>query len=149
MNRLISFFALILLSALYAVFAKYGKYVIESNSMSPTLKAGDSVITVQDESYNVNDMVVINVDNNLYVKRIVGIEGNIIKRDDTAIIVDDKRYNTTDFYEFSDTIQLGKGEFFVLGDNLGVSVDSRIFGVIRKDQIVAKVIYPLNVNDSY
>ncbi len=36
-------------------------------------------------------------------------------------------------------IQLGKGEYFVLGDNVPVSVDSRDFGVISSENIMGKV----------
>jgi signal peptidase I len=45
------------------------------------------------------------------------------------------------------TIQLGPDEYFVLGDNRQISLDSRSFGPIKKEAIVGKVFikgWPLN-----
>jgi len=37
-------------------------------------------------------------------------------------------------------LTLPAGEFFVLGDNRGVSIDSRTFGLVPRDRIVARVL---------
>ncbi len=59
------------------------------------------------------------------------------------------------FYRWKDTIDcqdfeaisLKKNEFFVLGENLNNSLDSRTFGVISRDDIFAESLYKV-VDDS-
>ena len=44
-------------------------------------------------------------------------------------------------------ITLSKNEYYVMGDNRGVSKDSRYFGVFNKDKILGKVnirLFPFN-----
>lgn len=43
-------------------------------------------------------------------------------------------------YRNSSPVQLGPGEYFLMGDNRDNSLDSRAFGPISRDQIIAKVI---------
>lgn len=43
----------------------------------------------------------------------------------------------------NDLIELGADEYFVLGDNAPISVDSRVFGPIRKDSIIGLIKPPV------
>jgi len=90
----------------------FSRLQVVGTSMIPTLQPGQFLI-----SWNwfinlkVGDLVVINQNKRLMVKRI------------TKIKVD---------------------QFFVIGDNLPQSTDSRQFGWISKDKIVGKVIFQYN-----
>jgi len=52
--------------------------------------------------------------------------------------INNKKYNA--FY-----YKVPKGKFFVMGDNINVSEDSRIFGAIEKKDILGKVITVINL----
>lgn len=88
-----------------------------------------------------------NVEENRLVKRVIGIEGDVIDIREGNVYVNDEileepyvKGNTTpDEIEFPITVE--KNKLFVLGDNRNVSIDSREFGVIDCNQVEGKVIY--------
>jgi nickel-type superoxide dismutase maturation protease len=94
---------------------KRGKrFRVEGNSMFPEFNDGDEVLVKTYKSYNVKDVVLAAHPFKKSVK--------IIKRID----------------QISDV-----GEFFLLGDNLNESTDSRTLGFFSHDQILGKVIKKL------
>ncbi len=85
-----------------------------------------------------------------FIKRIIGLPGEKVKVFDNRIeiyneenpqgIVLDEIYlpvgrNTRG----TEMVELGKGEYYVFGDNRDNSLDSRVFGAIKIDSIVGKV----------
>lgn len=109
--------------------------VVRGSSMEPTFENNDVLLV---RKYNLdivskNDVVVVSwiygLNQNL-VKRIVAVPGDHIKIDEnglfingvfTAIVSDDSDY-------FKMNRVLSENEYYLLGDNLDDSVDSRIFG---------------------
>ena len=85
--------------------------------------------------------------NNL-VKRIVGVEGDIINIEDGNLYVNSKlqqeEYINGTTFEKNNIrfpLEIGEGKVFVLGDNRENSLDSRDFGLIDMEQIKGKVVY--------
>ena len=127
--------------------------VVQGESMVPTL-LGDEVMILKkyDTSYERFDIVVVNksVEGDNLIKRVIGLPGENIRYTDGKLYINDKvvkdKYGfgiTNDFRE----ITLGEDEYFVMGDNREVSLDSRVLGIIKHEEIegtVGIVIYPFN-----
>jgi signal peptidase I len=81
------------------------------------------------------------------VKRIIGLPNETISFDRQGFLyVDgvqvDEPYLTAPCYSCRNRIwTLGEDEYFFLGDNRGVSRDSRSYGAIHKSQIMAEVLF--------
>ncbi len=86
-----------------------------------------------------------------FIKRVVGLPGETVRVSDNAVVVvnaehpegfalDESGYLASDTVTRGDrTVELGEGEYFVLGDNRGASLDSRTFGSLPLKNIVGRV----------
>ena len=130
-------------------------------SMNPTLNEGD-IIIVNKLLYNIgdinrNDVIVISQDEKYMIKRVVGLPGETVEYKDNYVIVDgikyDEKFINDDVItnDFSIT-DLGydvipDGMYLVLGDNRTNSLDSRNYGLIKKENIIGKAwikLWPFN-----
>ena len=137
--------------------------IISGSSMYPTLSDGDVVIMVKTENVKRGDVVVIDgekkVQKNgqqLYewiIKRIIAVGGDTIDiKDDGAVYIKFKGQSTfepldEEYLETNTKTEQGngyltypftvpEGELFFLGDNRGISKDSRSeFGTCKQSQI--------------
>lgn len=132
--------------------------MVSGNSMNPTLENGELLLLGKISSnYKRNDIVVINYDNGIIkeklIKRIIGLPGEKIEYKNGMLYVNDE-YMIDPFaantYDFS-TLVLGdiipEDKYLVLGDNRGNSIDSRMIGLIDKNDIEGKTsirFYPLD-----
>ena len=96
------------------------------------------------------DIVVINTSKEKIIKRIIGLPGETIEYKDNKLYIDgeevEDNYGSTDTEDFG-PISIGDKEYYVLGDNRKVSLDSRYLGKIPEDSIVGKtnlVLFPFN-----
>ena len=123
------------------------------DSMLPTMSDRNITVSVKDI-----DEIERNKIYNMYepktgsqiVKRVVAIEGDTIEIKDGKLYVN----NEEDTSAFSDSVDysvhnglrytLGKDQYFVLGDNRPVSIDSRYFGPVDKRYFISKVIFSLD-----
>jgi signal peptidase I len=90
-----------------------------------------------------------------YIKRVIALPGDTIQITDTAIIVDGATLSEP-YVNPADTspneggsdvpsLKLGPGQYWVMGDNRGDSTDSRVFGVVPRQNLIGKaelVIWP-------
>ena len=107
-------------------------------------------------SFSSGDLVVAAVETDgtteIIIKRIVATPNDHLVISANALFLNGERRDEL-FYPISSIamnvdIVLGDNEYFILGDNIAVSNDSRHFGPITNRQIVAKILikyFPLSV----
>lgn len=113
---------------------------VNGTSMYPTLKGDEIMLLNKLGHIDRFDIVVLKIDgkeDNL-IKRIIGLPGESIEIMNGDIYINDKKiedkYGYGDTYDI-DKITLKKDEYFILGDNRKISLDSRVFGTINKNEI--------------
>lgn len=121
----------------FIIFLATNSYVltlsrVDGLSMEPTLMNRQlilvNLIAYRIETPKRGDVVIIQHDsraNIRIVKRIYGIPGDTVKIARADIL-------------------LKEGEYYILGDNQDHSTDSRVFGLVRKEQIIGKVVISSN-----
>lgn len=127
-------------------------FLIQGNSMEPSFKTGDYLV-VEEVSKRFKDfqrgeaVVFQSPLKKRMIKRIVGLPGEEVEVKDGKIkingeILDEKNYlGNNPFTEGELRMRLNKEEYFVLGDNRNNSLDSRIFGPVKKREIVGKILF--------
>lgn len=95
-----------------------------------------------------------------FIKRVIGLPGEKVKIEngrvyiynsehpDGAVLQEDYLSNQDITFGKDDIVTLGSDEYFVLGDNRLASSDSRVWGVLPKQDIVGTAwlrVFPLNV----
>ncbi len=152
----------------------FSQVKIEGGSMYPTLKDQERVI-VSDLFYSpeYGDIVVVSsevYDDTPIIKRVIATEGQYVNIADGKVYVGDsfdsmKEVGTeligdvyTDkvmsggAYGFHNyPLQVPKNHVFLLGDNRGVSLDSRTtsVGMVSEDQILGKALYRIYPLDKF
>lgn len=117
------------------------------SSMQPTLREDSFVIAVvvaDKTALQRGDVVTFFpplTDDVAYVKRIVAVSGDVVEARGDVLLVNGKEseFSFSGAGTWGPTI-VGDGCVFVLGDNRFHSIDSRIFGAVPVEQIVARVI---------
>jgi signal peptidase I len=121
----------------------YRPVIFVGNSMEPTFKNGQLAWIAPTQNLAVGDVVLIQTETGQMVKRIylgpgdlrteMQVSGRWVGLDGTGA----RRLNRPGLrYRY---LRLASDEFFVLGDNLDESNDSRNLGTIRRTQILGKV----------
>ena len=140
------------------------KFVIEGNSMYPSINNGD-IIHINTISHKIkpitrNTIVVFELNNEIYCKRVIGLPGEEISIKDCEIYINDTLLTTTS-QEFGhiDVLRLwidsgqtepfdiaphiipstkdsNENHYFVIGDYILSSYDSRHFGPIPQSCII-------------
>ncbi|MFL7792104.1 MAG: signal peptidase I [Anaerolineae bacterium] len=125
-----------------------GRSQVNGSSMEPTLHNGQYLI-ISKVSYWIHspergDIIVLHPPSNVgedYIKRVVGLPGERIEVRDGKVWVDgvvlDEPYISTSL-GYSESWDLGEGEYVVLGDNRNNSDDSHKWGPLAEEDIVGK-----------
>nr|WP_254654677.1 MULTISPECIES: signal peptidase I [unclassified Bacillus (in: firmicutes)] len=139
-------------------------YKVEGVSMEPTLRNQERILvskSLVEKKYNRGDIVIIKGDNSeMFIKRIIGVAGDKIEVKNNILYINDvqkkERYldkNRQETHEEGEksngdfeAILIPENEYFVMGDNRLVSMDSRNgLGLIKQDQVIGQgkyVFYP-------
>ena len=131
---------------------------VEGLSMYSTLDDKEILLLKKyDKNYSRFDVVVFNYNNTKLIKRVIGVPGDTVEYKDNKLYINDKyvkepfltnNQETTNFkltdigYE-----KIPKGYYFVMGDNRTNSTDSRIIGLVSKNDIEGTtdfVIFPFD-----
>lgn len=136
-------------------------FMVEGASMQPNFHNKDYLI-VNEISYRFTEpergevIVLKNPDNpkQFFIKRIVALPGETIKIEngnvyikkvgaDNFAQINETNYLPEDLKTFgsADPIQLKSDQYFVMGDNRGNSRDSRVFGPLKRNLIIGKVLF--------
>jgi signal peptidase I len=145
-----------------------GYYTFPTNSMTPTIpdhwkvlvegfsyvfrgpQRGDIVVYKSDERPGVAGM--------RFVKRIVGMPGDVLERESDHLLINGKApadyqpvlkvlgrlpFSSTARYlgDNGTRCEVPVGQYFVLGDNVAVSLDSRFHGPVPREAILGKVFF--------
>ena len=139
-------------------------YKVEQMSMEQTLEPGQYVLvdklTPRFDAYKRGDIVVFlppnaPPDSIPYIKRVIGVGGDVIDIRDGHIYINDQELDepyvfpgqTTEATGGQDHFVVPKGELFVVGDHRQNSSDSRVFGPIPDSTVIGRAwlrYWPLN-----
>lgn len=119
-----------------------GSYISEQTSLQRGDIVSFSPYTVENSNLNLSQEAHADT----FVKRIVGISGDSVSIRDNVLYINgvpqDEPYlsvsgSTVDF----DEVTIPSGCYFLLGDNRTISEDSRVYGCIPRENLVAKIIF--------
>lgn len=132
---------------------------VSGRSMDPTFHDGDYILTdkityrVSEPQYG--DIVVFKNPRNEkqdFIKRVIATPGDTIRLDNNVFYLNSKplsedylsdKINTrgNNFLQEGSTVEIGEGQYFVVGDNREHSSDSREWGTVTKKEIIGKVFF--------
>jgi len=121
--------------------------VVSGESMEKSFYNGDVIVTYHTSSVVDNNVVIIELnDGTLIIKRVIATSGDYLEvTEEGNIYVNSELIETSANYFTSSFVVVDRyledGEYYVLGDNRDVSVDSRVRGIITSEQIFGKVVY--------
>lgn len=143
-------------------------FFVRGESMVPNFHDGEYLV-IDELSYNLGirsprrgDVIVFRYPKDpsqFYIKRIIGLPGERVTISNDKIVVMNNDYPrglqlnegqylpTTDITSGNTDTTLGKGEYFVLGDNREHSSDSRFWGTVPRSLIVGRAwlrLFPIN-----
>lgn len=133
--------------------------IVEGSSMYPTLKDGERVvfnkILYHVDEPNRGEIIIIQRPDKNYVKRVIGLPSDTVQVKNHTLYINGKEQTQT--YLKSNAIngtrdfgpvQVPKDDYFVMGDNRSISMDSRNgLGFIKRDEIIGRselVVFPFD-----
>ncbi|MCL2415230.1 MAG: signal peptidase I [Defluviitaleaceae bacterium] len=132
---------------------------ISGGSMTPNLNYNDMVTVsraaVFFNNFNHGDLILARIEilghNENIIKRLIAMPGDIVQITEQGIAVNGDYLQLSDFNPANQHINrefiLKDNEYFIMGDNQQTSIDSRHFGIIYRNQIIARAVlrfFPLN-----
>ncbi len=129
---------------------------VVGTSMTPNLEDGELML-LNKIKYKVSDIqrfdiVVVDYTTKPLIKRVIGLPGETVEYKDDTLYINGKKIEEnfkkngkTNDYSIIETgyKTIPKDKYFVVGDNRVNSADSRVIGLVDKDQILGKANFVL------
>lgn len=131
-------------------------FAVSSSSMAPTLRPGDLVLvdrlTYEFGLPHRGDLILFHfrqADDQGFLKRVIGVPGDTVGERNGRFWVNgvplawptaDAPTRDTAAALSLPPVQVPAGQFFVLGDNPGASLDSRFWGTVTLHEVVGKAL---------
>jgi signal peptidase I len=83
----------------------------------------------------------------VFVKRIIGLPGDVWSERDGYVYIDGKKLNEPYIkadrrdHQTKGAIKIGKGRYFMMGDNRAASCDSRVWGTVPRKLLIGEVFF--------
>lgn len=154
-------YTLIVVAALSVLVATLFLPVLQiyGTSMTPTVTAGDIVVSVKGSDFQQGDLISFYYQNSVLIKRVIATAGDWVDIDedgnvyvngallDEPYLEDDAKSYGTVTIELP--FQVPEDRIFVMGDHRSASIDSRTeeIGCVAEEYIIGKIIFriwPLN-----
>ncbi len=125
---------------------------VPSGSMISTINKGNKVIGFRLAYVFADpkrgDIVIFDApkEDKIYIKRLIGLPGDTIVIKDNTLYINGELIEEDYVDEWTNspgttTYEVPKGEYFMMGDNRNHSADSREWGFVKRDAILAKAIF--------
>ena len=133
----------------------FGLKKVDELGMSPNIKPEDIMMYYRlDKDYSILDPVVIKVNDEIQVRRVVAKAGDTVEVTEQGLLVNgslqtglEKDFVTGETLPFKEGITypltLKKGELFVMADNREKAIDSRMYGPIKEEDTLGKIMWDL------
>ncbi len=145
-NKILLFFIIFIFSIFFIVSLFLDVYIVKGNSMEPYFHNGDVILGMVLPFIKRGDIIIFKSPekNSLLVKEVVGVPGDTILFKNGFYYINGIKIpiKISDDVIFK-KLKLDRDEYFVLGENVAVSYDSRYFGPISKKNIKAKVLFKI------
>ncbi|MCK9224774.1 MAG: signal peptidase I [Candidatus Muirbacterium halophilum] len=128
-------------------------YIVPSSSMEPFIKKGSRIIVNRlSKNFKRGELAAFNYPLNhrlRMVKRVIGLSNDKLELKDNTVIVGKEKfdYQKIDFLRIDpdnleelNSITVPENSYYMLGDNINNSKDSRFWGFVNKSEIIGKVI---------
>ena len=120
-------------------------FKVPAPSMEPTIRSGDRIITMRlpGDTVAVNDIVAYKDGKKVYVKRVVACGGDQVVITGGRLMVNGQEgvLQGDGMGDMNQTWTLEEDEYFLLGDNLANSQDSRHTGPVKQRDIIGELVF--------
>lgn len=141
----------IIVVAVFTMFQLIGIGRVNSATMEPNYNKGNIIVYEKlTKDFEKNDIIVINYEGHIIIRRVIGVSGDHIDIDNTKGTLVINGVNETSQYTQGLTVTdptgikfplyVSDNYYFVLCDNRSNTADSRKIGCINKSNIIGKVI---------
>lgn len=124
---------------------------IYGSSMTPTLEAGDIVLSVKGSDFEQGDLIAFYLGNKILIKRCIALPGQWVDLDEAGnvyidgILLEEPYLDEKSFGDANIDLpyQVPENRYFCMGDHRETSVDSRHteVGCVSEEQIVGEIMF--------